>query len=94
MLLLMVVSALAAVSPGIAVAQDASAVPPGIAAALEVWAVPISTPAVADSTRVATAAAVQNSLQTAQQVLQQGRALQFEIQQQSAYEQFRALNSR
>jgi hypothetical protein len=94
MLLLMVVSALAAVPPGIAVAQDASAMSPSIAAAPELAAVPIPTPAVADSTRVATAAAVQNSLQTAQQVLQQGQALQFQLQQQSAYEQFRALNRR
>ena len=55
---------------------------------------PTPTPAVADSTRVATAAAVQNSLQTVQQTLQQGQALQFQLQQQSAYEQFRALNGR
>ena len=81
MLLLIAVNALAPVPPGTVVAQEVSAAP-------------IPTPAVADSTRVATAAAVQNSLQTAQQVLQQGQALQFQLQQQSAYEQLRALNGR
>ncbi len=32
--------------------------------------------------------------QTAQQTLQQGRALQFQMPQRSAYEQLRALNGR
>jgi hypothetical protein len=94
MLLVLAVSALAAVPPGIAMAQDASSVPPSFAAALEGSALPMPTATIADSTRVATAAAVQNSLHTAQQVLQQGQALQFQLQQQSTYQQFRALNGR
>jgi hypothetical protein len=92
--LVLAVSALAAVPSDIAVAQEASAVPPGVAAAQEVSAVPIPRPAVADSTRVATAVAVQNSLRAVQQTLQQGQALQFQMQQQSAYEHFQALNGR